>query len=209
MPELLGHHAYITDLDGVVFDRGGFMRGVTFINGRLHPSHLPNTPLDQINHFDRRPSALEITSWREEISFRGHKGREIIPGVPERLRQLSDEGAHIYGNTGRVNKRVWVEMTRYALAHEGLLRLYRTIGFRPPGVSELESEVDWIRTIAEQYEETEFTDDSGKTVLFVAHRLPHVLVNHIHYPHPDRQITSQELEKYNIKVIPISEWRQG
>lgn len=151
------------DLDGVIIGRPGIQAKALWEFSRR--GNEIYTPPDYIPHVPRNIRGGVIFSPSELISFNAHNGRHVVPGVTEFLERRD---ADIYGNTGRSNKKPWVEMTRNTLRDGEVLAQFQDIFFKPPGTKTIISKGAGIQQLREQYGHVTHYDDNPADVLGLA-----------------------------------------
>ncbi len=157
------------DLDGVIIGRPGIQAKALWEFSRKG-NEIYNPPV-HIPHVPRNIRGGVIFSPSEMISFNAHKGRHIIPGVKE---FLARRNTNKYGNTGRSNKKSWVEMTRNTLRDGEVLEQFQDIFFKPPGTKTIISKGAGIQQLREQYGYVTHYDDNPADVLGLAAYFPDV-----------------------------------
>ncbi len=158
------------DLDGVTINRRLLVGqlGATknfLIRGTAiyEPPTIPNVP-----RFIREEG---VGSPKEVVLLFSHSIRGLKKGVKEFMESSS---ADKYGNTGRSNKRPWVEMTRKTLSRGGILEGFEDIFFKPKGFKTIESKGAAIAGLRERYEHVRHYDDNPADVLGLARVFPDV-----------------------------------
>lgn len=158
------------DLDGVVIGRqipiqGGALKGLAQRGVTIYepPESIPEVP--------RFTRGGLILSPQEAVSFYFHSRRHIIPGVKEFLESRDTDK---FGNTGRSNKKVWVDMTRKTLQDGGILDQFQDIFFKPPGIRTIISKGAGIQQLQQQYQHVTHYDDNPADVLGLATIFPDV-----------------------------------
>jgi len=115
----------------------------------------------------------EIGSLREAISFYLHSRRGVRNDVVE---SLNLRGTDKFGNTGRSDKKPWVDMTWKQLNSMGLDGL-RDIFFTPRGFKTVESKGAGIQELVKKYDQVTHFDDDPLTTLLLARHF--VMVNFV------------------------------
>jgi hypothetical protein len=87
---------------------------------------------------------------------------------------LMNRSADIYGNTGRPNKRPWVNMTQDKLLNGNVLALFKYIFFRPKDVSSIQSKGEAIAQLAEHYDHVTHYDVDPWVIFGLAKVFPNV-----------------------------------
>jgi hypothetical protein len=158
------------DLDGVVIDRRplvgqfGAARDFVFKGAAIYePPTIPLVP--------RFVNENGVSSPKEAVILFFHSIRALKKGVREFI-ESSD--ADKYANTGRSNKRPWVNMTRKTLSNGGVLEQFEDIYFKPKGFRTIESKGAAIADLRERYARVRHYDDNPADVLGLARVFPDV-----------------------------------
>lgn len=158
------------DLDGVVIDRrplvGQFGAiGDFLLKGAIiyEPPTIPDVP-----RFIREAG---VGSPKEAVVLFFHSIRAVKRGVKE---FVENSGADKYANTGRSNKRPWVEMTSRVLSRGGILKQFEDVFFKPEGFKTIESKGAAIAELRKRYERVRHYDDNPADVLGLAKVFPDV-----------------------------------
>lgn len=175
---------------------------------KRHLTHKPRIlipSLTDIPQFNREVVDVPLEGIVEKASFKFHSGRWVYPHVPGVLAQRKAEGIHIYGNTGRSNKREWVEMTKRTLSDGGIADYFEEEGifYKPEGVSTLFSKLDAIRTLREKYGKVEHFDDNPADAIPIAVLFPDVEVYIINYASTGVLFSRKNLEYSNVHRIAM------
>ena len=92
----------------------------------------------------------------------------MIPGVIDYLWRKPEEVV-VFGNTGRPNKRPWINMTYDTLYRGGVDHLFKEIFFRPHGVTGTKGKGAAILSLLEQgYDKVRHTDDDPVVIYSLA-----------------------------------------
>lgn len=186
--------------------RFGITRLIGLVVGKIRPQHLPNLTLEEIAELNINHGRVEghVSGKKEKIAFDWHAKRQVYPGVREELERLTSEGVDIYGNTGWPNKGDWVDMTHESLDKQGIGGFFTDIAFTPAGIKTAISKVHWLAHISKLYEYVEYDEDDGRTVEFVASRLPNVQINYIQYGTSGLLVDRRELEAFpNVRRVAV------
>lgn len=158
------------DLDGVVIDRrplvGQFGAVRDFLlNGTTiyKPPTIPDVP--------RFVQVARVSSSKEAIVLFFHSIRPLKKGVKE---FIESSHADKYGNTGRSNKKPWVEMTRRTLSRGGIFEQFEDVFFKPEGIRTIESKGAAIAELRKRYGCVRHYDDNPADVLGLARVFPDV-----------------------------------
>jgi hypothetical protein len=87
---------------------------------------------------------------------------------------LWNRTADVYGNTGRPNKRPWVDMTARTLEKGFVYTRFKNIFFRPAGVTGIESKGAAIAELVKQYDNVTHIDDDPWVIFGLAKVFPRV-----------------------------------
>jgi hypothetical protein len=87
---------------------------------------------------------------------------------------LWDRNVDMYGNTGRPNKRPWVDLTRRTLDRGLVLPRFKDIFFRPKGVIGIQSKGAALLELLERYDKVTHFDDDPWVIFGLAKIFPNV-----------------------------------
>ncbi len=174
---------------------------------RRHISRIPRIyipPIDQVPQLDRQIVDTPVQGAFEKASFRIHAGRQVYPHIAGILQQRLEEGIDIYGNTGRVSKKTWVNMTNNTLYEAGIAQYFKDVFYKPENTSTLYSKLDAIRALALKYDHVEHFDDNPADAIPIAALFPKVSVYIINYRSTGILFSRKELERFpNVRRIAM------
>lgn len=158
------------DFDGTVISRkplvGQFGAVRDFLvrgTAIYEPPTIPDVP--------RFIQDARVSSPKEAVTLFFHSIRPLKKGVKE---FIENSDADKYGNTGRSNKKPWVEMTRRTLSRGGILEEFEDVFFKPKGFKTIESKGAAIAQLRKRYENVRHYDDNPADVLGLARVFPDV-----------------------------------
>lgn len=201
--------ATVFDLDGVVFERIPIQQKALLhaiprlIAQRPVIDSFPMFPSQIPDPIDRTPKDKPLSSVWEEIILKQRRGRDICLDAPSLIIQ-SSQTSDVYGNTGRSNKKVWVDMTKESLEKVGLLRYFTDIAFRPEGYTTIESKLEKILRLKERYDEIDYYDDNPADALPIAALFPTVQVKIVQDLSTGILFSKVELDRFpNVERIAL------
>lgn len=108
--------------------------------------------------------------------------RQILAYVAQSMRSVDldmwhflwNRTADVYGNTGRPNKRSWIDMTERTLEKGLVMSRFKKIYFRPEGVSGIQSKGAAIAELAGEYDHVTHYDDDPWVIFGLAKVFPGV-----------------------------------
>lgn len=158
------------DLDGVIIERHPIQLRA-LVRFLIRSGVIYKSP-GQIPVVDRQVNNGPLSSL-ELVVYLIHKGRKVVIGAREcLLATISD--CDIVGNTGRPNKKAWIELTQKTLEAGGVLDCFQNIYFTPRGVKALLSKGAALVELQRQYEHITHLDDNPADVLPLAKLFPDV-----------------------------------
>ena len=202
--EQKGGIAYSFDVDDVLIDRGGISRGLGLISGKLKPHRLPTYDVSNLPLIVREVIDLPLYGVFEKVSFEVHARRKVISGVKVELETITTEGIVVYGNTGRSNKKAWVEMTEQTLQDGEIADYFQNIFYAPDGVKTAVSKAVALQTLQTQYKQVAHFDDDPRTVAYLASLFPDIKLYLIEYGSTGLLFSRKEMAKFpNIHRIGV------
>lgn len=168
------------DLDDTVVGREGITRGAGALAGIFKRHSLPSYTISNLPEIDRTVVDEPLTRL-EATSFIVHRRRNVFPGVFELLEEQVSDGADIFGNTGRSNKRAWVDMTWNSLTRGGISHFFRDIFFTPKGMETAVSKAVGLKELQVAYRKVIHVDDDPRTIAFLANIFPEMDIYLITY----------------------------
>lgn len=160
-----------TDLDGVIIERRHPFQLRALVLFLTRGSAIYQPPL-QIPEVDRSVCDGPL-NLLELALYLIHKGCRVRIGVQECLAEVRRE-KDIFVNTGRPNKRPWVDLTSRTLANGQVLAYFEGFFFKPPEVRALLSKAAAIAELRRRYQEVTHVDDNPADVLPLAKLFPDV-----------------------------------
>lgn len=184
------------DLDDVVIDRGIPSRVAGLVVWKVKPHQIIVPRPQGIPVITRGVVDSPIKDVREMLSFAFHARRRVVPGVKAVLEANVALGIDVYGNTGRSNKRAWVEMTRRTLESGGVAGYFRDIFYTPDGIKNFLSKAAAIRDLRGKYGEgmVEHYEDDPRTAYRLAMLFPDVSIYLVHYGTTGLSFSRRELD---------------
>lgn len=170
------------DIDDTMTERGALARAFGALNGVFHPYHLPNIVLDAIPDIVRYETPSQKMNPKEKLSLYFHGKRIAIPGVRALLLGKKEAGFDIYGNTGRADKKEWIQMTENFYRENGLAALITQTFYTPDGIKTAFSKAAALRELQESYNTIEHWDDDPRTIRTLAEYFPDITLHLIAYP---------------------------
>jgi hypothetical protein len=170
-----GRRAAISwDFDDTLLRRERVTRVGGAIIGRFTtPKPLP-LDISEVPEQDRGSVNTPFRSLGERIAYRFHSRRKPFPGVVEKLAEVQARGVDSFINTGRENKKKWVDMTEATLETHGMGNLFEGKFFTPEGGRRNLSKAAGIRELTTRYDNVTHVDDDPRTTLYLARRFPDV-----------------------------------
>lgn len=161
------------DLDGVVVPRQLPVQAKALWRYLMRGSKMYNSPR---NPLPPVPRSVEdgLLGPLELFSYIAHEQRPVPQSVAMAIQEV--QNADLYGNTGRSNKKPWVEMTKRVLREGGILDYFVTIFFKPEGISTKVSKATAVGNLVKLYHHVIHVDDNPADGLFIASLYPHVQV---------------------------------
>ncbi len=206
-----GQHSrivYSLDLDDVVVGRESFTRYMGVLLARLRAQHrTPRYEVPNDLEVNREIVDVPLKGLGERISYAVHARRNVQTGVRPFLEVAQEKGVGIYGNTGRVNKPAWVEMTRETLLRGGVIDFFDDIYFTPQGLPTAVSKAAGIRDLQKKYPTVFHVDDDPRTVVFLASHFPHMTLFMMLYNTSNVMYPRAELNKYE-NIVPIASLKE-
>lgn len=199
-----GNRAYSWDLDDTLIGRERITRGLGVINAKIKPHKLPTLNLDDIPDVVRETVDEPLRGISERISFAIHARRRVIPSVQGVLDRAKTDGIAHYGNTGRPNKRLWVDMTHATLERGEIAHFFEGIFFTPEGMKTVISKVAGIKELKKHYPKVDHFEDDPRTAVYIATIFPNVTVHLIQYGSSGLLYSRQETDRFpNIRRVGI------
>ena len=162
---------FSTDLDGVIIKRLHPLQLRALAHFLARGSAIYQPP-SQIPEIDRSVHNGPLSLF-ERILYQIHKGRRVLPGVRQCLDSMMEE-ADIVANTGRPNKKLWIDLTLETLRNSGVLECFKDFFFTPREIEALLSKAAAIDQLQNKYQEVIHIDDNPADVLPLAKLFPDV-----------------------------------
>ncbi|MBI2019950.1 hypothetical protein HYS94_00825 [Candidatus Daviesbacteria bacterium] len=185
-----GERAFVYDYDDTVFDRGSIVRGGSSLKTRRalsQPKRIPS--LNTIPVLNRQVVDAPIINPFELISFLFHRRRGVFPQARDEITKAFEAGIDIFGNTGRLNKKPWVNITDRTLERGGIRPFLQGSFFTPVGVRVLISKIDALREVQSKYEVVDYFEDDEVTARGVKLVLPEVNVHIVRFESNKRVVS--------------------
>lgn len=157
------------DLDGVVFKRQIPLQFNALKKLLLNGNSIYNPP--ELPEIFRDVRISDELSVQESLSLYFHSKRPLKSGIVEYMAHRSTVK---FGNTGRLNKLAWKEMTLASLQRQGVSQLFEDVFFRYEGIKTIQSKGAVLRMLSEEYPRLTHYDDNPADVLGLAKLLPEV-----------------------------------
>jgi hypothetical protein len=123
---------------------------------------------------------------------------------------LMNRQADLFGNTGRPNKRLWINMTEQKLVDGYVYDLFKYIFYRPKDVSPIESKCEAIAQLAEQYERVTHYDADPWVTFGLAKRFPQVTFVLVQGLEFGLLVSRQEMERFpNVRRVAALSYPRG
>lgn len=97
------------------------------------------------------------------------------------LQEKKQQGIDNYGNTGRSNKRAWVEMSSETLEKGGIAHLLNAIFYTPEGIKTAVSKAVAILELRDYYRIVEHYEDDPRTAVYLARLFPEMVIHLVEY----------------------------
>lgn len=192
------------DLDGVVCWRPPFQTKAVrdyFKSGPdiyIPPPFIPVIPRELRRKIRNEP----ITRKKELIDLFLARTHFVFHGVKKTLLNLDD--VDIYGNTGRPNKKAWVDLTLEKLKRAEILDKFTDILFRPNGYTTMLSKIAGVSELRELYRQVIHVDDNPEDALPIAARFPDVQVVIVQDLTTGLLFSRVEMEKFpNVRRVAV------
>jgi hypothetical protein len=115
---------------------------------------------------------------------------------------LMNRSADIYGNTGRPNKRPWINMTQDKLLDGNVFVLFKHIYFRPKDVSPIQSKGEAIAQLREHYDHVTHYDVDPWVVFGLAKVFPDVSFTLVETLHSGLFVSRAEMNRFpNVRRV--------
>lgn len=200
-----GEKAWSLDIDDTLVQRERITR-VLGVIGQAYKPHLfpPFLKPAKIPDMDHRVRNDPLSN-KENISFKAHKRRKTTPETVTALQGAVETGIDLYGNTGRSNKKEWVDMTARQMQTERLDKYLKGIFFTPKDIKGELSKAHAIKLLLEKYEEVTHFDDDPRTAYYLARVFqdePKVKIRLVKRQLADRLFSFEELKKFpNLQIV--------
>lgn len=167
------------DLDGVAFKSwsGIQAEGIAawaqpWSYNKSYMPELVRSTFVRFNDGEQTPLREDpLKSHGEKISLWVHSRRSVDHRISELLRRENFDS--VVGNTGRPDKRSWVDMTMEGLAAGGFAGIFDGVYFKPKGASSEDTKYSVLYRMLQEGQVTHY-DDNAQTVKRLAPLLPEV-----------------------------------
>lgn len=143
------------------------------------PSELPT--------LDRNVDETPLSIW-EKPNYRWHTIRRVTKQAAWAIIAISQED--IYLNTGRENRRAYVDLTEASLKRAGIRDRFSDLFFGVKGLSTVISKLVWLDQLSQQYSTVYHYDDNPRTALTIEQYF-------------------RERGDRNVKSILVRDWSTG
>lgn len=200
-----GEKVWSLDIDDMLVQREWFTRVLGVIGQaykpHLFPPFLKPAEIPDMDHGFRN----DPLSNKENISFKAHKGRKTTPETIVALQRAVETGIDLYGNTGRSNKKEWVDMTAGQMQTEKLDKYLKGIFYTPKDIGGELSKAHAIKLLLEKYKEVTHFDDDPRTAYYLARVFkdePKVKIRLVKRQLADRLFSFEELKEFpNLQIV--------
>lgn len=191
------------DLDDTVIAREGITRGLGIVKSAVRRQQLLTLHRAELPRLDRTPVDVPL-ALTERISYAVHAQRQVFPWVRSLLEVTRSRDMDHYGNTGRSNKRAWVDMSYRTLEQGGVAHLFEDVFFTPEGTPTAVSKAAGIRDLLVQYDEVNHVEDDPRTAVFLAGLFPEVTVYLVQYGTTGLLYSHAEVSSFpNIRRVGV------
>jgi hypothetical protein len=157
-----------------------------------HVSPLEYIPPD-IHPVSREIDESNSMTVKEKINY----GIQSVASVSRDAWQyLWDREAVVFGNTGRPNKRPWVDLTMRTLVNGNLHNRFEDVFFRPEGVSGIESKGAAILELTKEFKNVTHYDIDPWIIFGLAKVFPDVSFVLVQDDNPGILMTREELARF-------------
>jgi len=166
------------DADDVLIENGSLLRLWGFTKERLGHGIRQTASLESIPPLIHSPIDKPVSSLREKLQLLAHSRMGLKEHVREGLTLSISDGENSVNivNTGRSNKKRWVQMTKDQFTRLGVDDFFAEYDFTPLGASSIESKLDVVRSLVRDDCEVEHYDDHPRTAIEIADFFPNVTV---------------------------------
>lgn len=200
-----GEKAWSLDIDDMLVQREWYTRVLGLIGQtykpHLFPPFLKPADIPDMDHGVRN----DPLSNKKSISFKAHRGRKTTPETVVALQRAVETGIDLYGNTGRSNKKEWVDMTEKQMKVEGLDQHLQGIFYTPKDIEGELSKAHAIKLLLEKYKEVTHFDDDPRTAYYLARVFkdePKVQIRLVKRQLADRLFSLEEFKEFpNLKIV--------
>lgn len=199
MPGMSKEAAYSWDLDDTLIRRGSVTRIADTVNTNFFGTH---TRTKDIATVSRNVDNSDIESALEKLRFTVHARRKAVPEALSVLQATWQGGADNYGNTARLNRKAWVEMTYVTLRKAGLDELLEDVFFTPVGIEPEQSKGAAIDDLLGRYNHVTHIDDDPHIIVYLAELFPMVQLFLIQYGMTKNIFKQEKIARLpNVKKI--------
>lgn len=134
-----------------------------------------------------------MMSLNQAMAYVVQSGRFVDPDM---WQFLWSRTADVYGNTGRPNKRPWVDMTERTLADGFVLQRFKKIFFRPEGVNGIQSKGAAIAELFSRYDRVTHYDDDPWVIGGLARLFPAVTFVYVQNLNSGTLFSDEEMKRF-------------
>ncbi len=185
------------DLDGVVI-RSPLPFPIESVSKhfRVRPVNYEPPPVVPLT---RRVEETHAMSAQQRIAYAASLVRSVDMDT---WQFLWERTADVYGNSGRPNKRPWVDMTVRTLKKGMVYTRFKDIFFRPHGVSGIESKGAAIAELTKKYDHVTHIDDDPWVIFGLAKVFPDVQFTLVQDLDFGILVTNEELQRFpNVRRV--------
>jgi hypothetical protein len=185
------------DLDGVViYTPLPFPIDAVAKHFRVRPVDYEPPPIVPLTRHVEETYAMSV---RQLIAYVAQKTRSVDPDI---MQFLWERTADVYGNTGRPNKRPWVDLTVRTLEKGAVYMRFTDIFFRPKGVGSIRSKGAAIAELAKKYDHVTHIDDDPWVIFGLAKVFPDVQFTLVQELDIGILVTAEELQRFpNVRRV--------
>lgn len=163
------HEAELYDFDGVLLPNvTAFPFDAVAKQFRENPIRYIPPPIEPVS---REIEETYLMSVRQAAAYIIRSRSSVSLDMWE---YLWNRTADVYGNTGRPNKRPWVNLTARTLKNGHVFSRFKNIYYRPEGVSGIQSKGAAILELSQMYDHVRHYDDDPWVIFGLAKAFPEV-----------------------------------
>jgi hypothetical protein len=192
------HEAESYTLDGLIINST-----IPFPIAQVAKAYGGDRPVDcdppTLVSLDRRVRETNIIPLKQIIPYFVQTRHSVDPAMWE---FLWNREADVYGNTGRPNRRPWVDMTERTLIKGFVLDRFKDIFFKPKDVSSIQSKGEAIDRLTKHYDHVTHFDDDPYVIFGLAKKFPEVTFIYVQPLDFGLLVTREEMERFpNIRRV--------